>query len=187
MAERKIGSTWLKEYFKISNIKVSHQSYLGSRSKIEILQDGSVKETFQMNYVLKEETPLKHFEFALKYDDIQLNFFHYVLKAIPIKDIAEFIEDAPNFKYSRKIGFWYEFLIGESLPLKDRENYNYVDLIDSNLYFTGEIIKNSRWRVNNNLLGDFNFCPVIKKTDLILKTLATDFYGLLVELSNRYP
>ena len=115
MAERKIGSTWLKEYFKISNIKLSHQSYLGSRSKIEILQDGSVKETFQMNYVLKEETPLKHFEFALKYDDIQMNFFHCVLKAIPIKDIAEFIEDAPNFKYSRKIGFWYEFLIGESL------------------------------------------------------------------------
>ena len=114
MSEKPIGSTWLKQNYLLSNIKLSHESYLGTRSKVEVLQDGTVIETFQkMQYTLKADNPLSHFEFALKYDDVQMNFFQAVLKCIPVKDIVKFIKSAPNFKYSRKIGFWYEFLVGE--------------------------------------------------------------------------
>ena len=31
-----------------------------------------------------------------------------------------------------------------------------------------------------------NFCPIIKKTDAILKALDTDFSALLLEISGRY-
>ena len=85
------------------------------------MQDGTIIETFQKaQYTLKADTPLSHFEFALKYDDIQMNFFQAVLKSIPAKEIVEFIKSQPNFKYSRKIGFWYEFLTKERLPIEDR-------------------------------------------------------------------
>jgi hypothetical protein len=187
MSDKSIGSTWLKQNYQLSNIKLSHESYLGTRSKVEVLQDGTVKETYQkMHYSLKEENPLRHFEFALKYDDVQINFFQAVLKSIPKKDIVEFIKSAPNFKYSRKIGFWYEFLTKERLPIEIRPTINYVDLIDSKWYFTGVIVKNSRWRINNNLLGDVGFCPVIKKTDAILKLLAHDFSETLNKISKNY-
>jgi hypothetical protein len=186
MSDKSIGSTWLKQNYQLSNIKLSHESYLGTRSKVEVFQDGTITETFQMNYALKEDNPVSHFEFALKYDDVQMTFFQAVLKSIPVKDIVEFIRSAPNFKYSRKIGFWYEFLTKERLPIEDRPTINYVDLIDSKRYFTGVIVKNCRWRINNNLLGNVGFCPTIKRTDAILKVLALDFTETLNEISKNY-
>ena len=188
MSEKSIGSTWLKQNFQFSNFKLSHESYLGTRSKVEVLQDGTIIETFQRaQYTLKADTPLNHFEFALKYDDVQMNFFQAVLKCIPVKDIVDFVKSAPNFKSSRKIGFWYEFLTGERLPIEDRPTINYVNLLDPERYFTGVIEKNRRWRINNNLLGAVNFCPTIKRTDAISKVLAIDFSARLREISKKYP
>ncbi len=187
MSEKPIGSTWLKQNYQLSNIKLFHESYLGTRSKVEVLQDGTIIKTFQKaQYTLKADNPLSHFEFALKYDDVQMNFFQAVLKRIPVKDIVEFIKSAPNFKYSRKIGFWYEFLTGERLPIEDRPNINYADLIDSKRYFTGLNVKNSRWRINNNLLGDVGFCPTIKRTNAISEVLELDFFEMLRELTKNY-
>jgi len=187
MSERLIGSTWLKQYYQLSNIKLSHESYLGTRSKVEILQDGTMVETYQKaQYTLKADNPLSHFEFALKYDDVQLSFYQAVLKCIPETDIVEYITSAPGSKYSRKIGFWYEFLTGERLPIKDRPSINYVDLIDSKRYFSGVIVKNTRWRINNNLLGDAWFCPTIKKTDSIIKAFELDYPEMLRELAGGY-
>ena len=140
-----------------------------------------------MQYALKADNPVSHFEFALKYDDLQMNFFQAVLKCISVKDIVEFIKSTPNFKYSRKIGFWYEFLTKERLPIEDRPTINYVDLIDSNRYFTGVNVKNSRWRINNNLLGDVGFCPAIKRTDAISKVLEVDFSETLNKISKNSP
>jgi hypothetical protein len=187
MSDKSIGSTWLKQNYKLSNIKLSHESFLGTRSKVEVSQDGTVTETFQRrNYAIKADNPISHFEFALKYDDVQMNFFQAVLKSIPAKDIVEFIKSQPNFKYSRKIGFWYEFLTKERLPIEDRPVINYVDLIDSTRYFTGINVKNSRWRINNNLLGEVGFCPTIKRTEAISKVLALDFSETLNKISKNY-
>ncbi len=187
MSEKPIGSTWLKQYYQLSNIKLSHESYLGTRSKVEILQDGTIIETYQKaQYTLKIDNPLRHFEFALKYDDVQMSFYQDVLKCIPEKEIVEYIKSAPNFKYSRKIGLWYEFLTGRRLPIEDRLNINYVDFIDSKRYFTGVVVKNSRWRINNNLLGDVDFCPTIKRTNVIMKALELDYPEMLRELSRNY-
>jgi hypothetical protein len=187
MSEQSIGSTWLKQNYQLSNVKLSHESYLGSRSKVEVLQDGTVMETFQkLHYALKADNPVNHFEFALKYDDVQMNFFQAVLECIPVKAIVEFIKSAPNFKYSRKIGFWYEFLTKERLPIEDRPTINYVDLIDSKRYFTGVNVKNSRWQINNNLLGEVGFCPTIRRTDAISRVLELDFSEILNKLSKNF-
>ena len=187
MFEKPIGSTWLKQHYQLLSIKLLHESYLGTRSKVEILQDGTIIETYQKaQYTLKADNPLSHFEFALKYDDVQMSFFQAVLKCMAEKDIVEYLKSAPNSKYSRKIGFWYEFLTGERLSIEDRPNINYIDLIDSKRYFTGVIVKNSRWRINNNLLGDIGFCPTLKRTDTILNAIELDFSETLRELSKNY-
>jgi len=169
------------------SITLSHESYLGTRSKVKDLPDGSVIETFQkLNYALKEDNPLNHFEFAMKYDDVQMKFYQVVLKSIPVKDIVDYITAAPNSKYSRKIGFWYEFLIKERLPIEDRPVSNYIDLIDPKKYITGVIVKNGRWRINNNLPGNLDFCPTIKITDAISKVLELDFSKIFHKISKDY-
>jgi len=187
MSEKSIGSTWLKQYYQLSNIKLTHESYLGTRSKVEILLDGTIIDTYQKaQYTLKEDNPISHFEFALKYDDVQMSFYQAVLKCIPEKDIVEYIKSAPSSKYTRKIGFWHEFLTGKRLSIEDRPSINYVDLINSKHYFTGIIVKNTRWRINNNLLGDVGFCPTIKRTNVIIKAIELDYPEMLRELSKNY-
>ena len=40
---------------------------------------------------------------------------------------------------------------------------NYIDLLDPKRYITGKIIKNTRWRINDNLLGVSEFSRWVEK------------------------
>lgn len=47
---------------------------------------------------------------------------------------------------------------------------NYIDLLDPERYITGKIIKNTRWRINDNLLSVSRFSPVVRKNKFIEKS-----------------
>jgi hypothetical protein len=72
----------------------------------------------------------------------------------------------PNGRYSKRIGYLYEWLTGKKLKMAISVGGNYIDLLDPKRYITGKIIKNTRWRINDNLLGVSEFCPVGRKTSL---------------------
>ena len=187
MAGKPIGNTWLQEKLKIKEFHLTHQSNLGSRSKIEIQPDGTVYETYQANYALSKDTPLSHLEFALKYDNLQLDFYKSVFHKIPFKEVAIYVDSAPTSKYARKIGYWYEFLTGKKLPVNNREKGNYADLLECEKYYTGKIIKNARWLINDNLPGGAEFCPVVRKTNMLTDALSTDVAKQILELRKQYP
>jgi len=62
---------------------------------------------------------------------------------------------------------------------------NYIDLLDPERYITGKIIKNTRWRINDKLLGVSEFCPVVRKTqslkELITKDIRKEIENLKVD------
>ena len=58
MSENPIGSTWLNRTTSFQTLSCSHESYLGTRSKVEALQDGTVIETFQKCNMLLKQTIL---------------------------------------------------------------------------------------------------------------------------------
>src|SRR5690606_6560955 len=93
----------------------------------------------------------------------------------------------PRGSYQRRIGFLYEFLTGTRLPVEDTAKTNYVDLVDPEKYLTGKVEKASRWRINNNLLGTPEFCPVIRRTKQLAEGLSPDFQQLVRELTKRFP
>jgi Fic family protein len=49
------------------------------------------------------------------------------------------------------------------------------------------VIKNSRWRINNNLLGNSNFCPVIRRTKTLSELLEKDIRKCINGLKNEFP
>ena len=63
---------------------------------------------------------------------------------------------------------------------------NYIDLIDSERYLTGNIRKNNRWRINDNLLGEPDFCPVIRRNATIEEYLRIDFGEEIENLKTEY-
>ena len=179
------GSAWLRIHFGLSAYSLTHQSYIGSGSKMEVLPNGHIERTFGPGYAPASNTPLAHWEFALKYDHFNLPFFKAVLLRIGKDDIKEYINKSRTGKYARKTGFLYEFLTGMDLSIVISMG-NYVDLIEEDQYVTGPAKRNTRWRVNNNLLGNQLFCPVVRRSETLNKLLAWDLGNAIEGLRHAY-
>lgn len=120
--------------------------HIGNNGSIELTSKGNVEQVYKKPYN-PGDRPADNLEFLLKYYDINLDFLKDVMKQIPETEILAHIEDAPSSKYSRKIGFLYEFLTGNKLNLKKEITSNYVDLLEEDRYNTSTGIRNIRWRI----------------------------------------
>lgn len=185
--EKPAGNLWLQQHFGLQQYPLTHRSYIGTHPKIELFSTGEVDEIYRARYAVKEDTPLHHLEFALKYDDLSLDFLKAVFKKMPLFEIATYVSGSPSGRYERRIGFFYEMLTGEVVPLQGPVKGNYIDLIDPEKYITGKTIKSTKWHINDNLLGDFNFCPVVRKTRALEGALEVDLKDLIEELTRNYP
>jgi len=116
-----------------------------------------------------------HLEFALKYDGTNLGILARVFASADAHDIEAWVESKPTGKYVRRIWFLYEFLTGERLSLDDLTQGNYVDLLESKAYYTATRTRRiKRQRVNDNLLGSRQFCPMVRRTDALREYEAAD-------------
>ncbi|MBV7533252.1 Fic family protein [Chitinophaga sp. sic0106] len=181
-----VGSLWLKNKFNITGVSLTHCSYIGNNDSIEISNKGNIDQVYSRKYSPVEDTPLSHLEFSLKYDDLSLAFLRKIFDYIPIQDIERFIASSPAGKYSRKIGFFFEMLTGNKLAIKSSIGGNYVDLLENEKYVTGTVIKNTRWRVNDNLLGTDLYCPIVRKTNKLKELLKDDIRARLEQLKTDF-
>lgn len=95
-------------------------------------------------------------------------------------DVLAYVEKQPNGKYARQLGYLFELLTGEQLALKAAIGGAYVDLLDSEKYLVATTPeKNTRWHVNDNLLGSARFCPVVRRIPAIRTLLKADFTSRL--------
>jgi hypothetical protein len=133
-----------------------------------------------------EDTSLAHLEFSLKYDDLNLPFLKKVFEKIEANEIEKYVEAFPTGKYTRRIGFLFELLTGRQLTIKESITGNYVDLLDDDKYITGNITKNTRWRINDNLLGTASFCPVVRKTNKLKELLKQDINKKIEQLKVEF-
>lgn len=104
--------------------------------------------------------------FALKYEGLNLLFFKKLFQKLPEEEIKELVQIEPIGQYSRKIWFLYEWLMQKKLDIPDLTQGNFVNLVDEEMqYASPTAIKSSRHRINNNLAGTVDFCPLIFKTN----------------------
>lgn len=187
MTIKAAGFQWLKEHYNLSRQVLTHSSYIGNNGSIELTSKGNVEQVYGPKYAPAEDSPLFHLEFGLKYDDLSLDFLKSVFERIPPDEIKDFILQSPSGKYARKIGFLNEFLTDNTLELPRPITGNYTDLLDEDRYITGTIKKNSKWKINNNLLGNEFFCPVIRKTKSLAALMELDIKEKIKTLKESYP
>jgi fido (protein-threonine AMPylation protein) len=119
-------------------------------------------------YALKTpDNALHQLEFALKHEGVNLEIISACFAHIHKDDITHFINEKPAGKFRRILWFLFEFLGGEILDLDDAKQIPYVDLLDPKKYIVGKSIKSRRHAINNNLLGNKGFCPIVRKTALL--------------------
>jgi len=126
-------------------------------------------------------------EFAIKYDGINLEILAALFEIIDTQELVAYITSKPTGRYTRRIWFLYELLTGKILPLDDVTSGNYVDLLDPSEYYTSAPAQVRRQRVNNNLLGDAQFCPIVRRTQTLKDFEAKNLPEKCREVLAGYP
>ena len=122
-----------------------------------------------------EESLYRHLVFALKYEGINLLLFKKLFLALDQSQILELLRIEPTGQYSRKIWFLYEWLMDEKLDIPDLKIKNPIPLIDEKLQYAIPGKSSPRHRIINNLPGIREFCPLIRKTDLLVAEQKADW------------
>ncbi len=104
-----------------------------------------------------------HFEFGLKYERFNFEFFSRLFSCIDAEEVAAWVREEPTGRYARRTAFLYEWFTGRTLPVPDTApNVAYVDALDARQYLVaGQPERVRRWRINNNLPGCPEFCPLV--------------------------
>ncbi|PCI78232.1 MAG: cell filamentation protein Fic [SAR86 cluster bacterium] len=110
--------------------------------------------------------------FAFRHEVIDLLVMKRVFDALQLEDVANFVLSTPTGATARRVWFFYEFLTGRKLEIKDSETVTAVDAFEPDKYFAVKGKLSQRHRVRNNLLGPKEFCPVIRKTDTLSKLIS---------------
>ena len=76
--------------------------------------------------------------------------------------LEEWILQEPRGTYVHRVWFLYEALTGKLLDPDDVARTGYINILDPKLHVTGPVRTVRRQRVNNNLLGDNTYCPLIR-------------------------
>jgi hypothetical protein len=173
-----VGYKAITEKLALHTLPHYRASYIArqGRGKTIIDNDNEIH-IYPQSYALKNfDDLLENLAFALKHDGINLEIIHAFFRKIEKKMVVAYIQRQPTGIYSRKIWYLYEFLMKNQLPLADCKRINHVDLVDKKNYFTGTPVKSSRHAINDNLMGNSHFCPIIRRTEKIEHYINANFH-----------
>ncbi len=170
------GYLYLLEKFQLNDMIAHwHTSYVsvGSIHRTKI-QDSFIEDIYPQSYWPGEGIG-NHLEFALKYDGVNLGYLEIVFRAAKEDEVLAYIKSKPTGKYARRIWFFFEFLIGTELPIASLTRGNYTEALEPNQYYTalpGRRVQ--RQRIMDNLLGNREFCPIVRRTETLQEMNTTD-------------
>ena len=116
-----------------------------------------------------------HLKFALRYEGLHLGVLRAVVPRLDPAALATSIRAEPTSAYARRIWFLYETLTRTDLDVPNLTVGNYVSLAEPDNYYTGPVRRRPRHRVALNLLGDLNFCFIIRRTSELTNDDARHF------------
>ncbi len=88
-----------------------------------------------------------------------------IFRRLGAETITAIITASQGKQQARRCRFFYEWLSGERLQVEDASfGLRYLQLLDPECYFTGPPRQSPRHKITNNLPGNPNFCPVVRKT-----------------------
>jgi hypothetical protein len=175
-----VGYAWLIHHYGLALPKMSVEYYQGDHhSGIKTVEFGDSLRKLLPGRLKVEASPFEQLKLAIKYQGIRLQYLYVIFESIDPHLLEEKIAQTPTSKNARVIWFLYEWLLNKRLNLPDVTSGNYVELFDSNYYFTrntGERCR--RTRVVNNALGTRDFCPTVRKTKEVKALCDIDVYAL---------
>jgi len=147
------------------------RSWTRSGARKTVVTSEATKEYYPLIYA-----PLGiigNLKFALRYEPVDLSVYEALFKILDARLLEEWIKQEPTGAYVRRAWFLYEALTGKLLNASDVSRTGYINILDPKLHVTGPIRRVRRQRINNNLLGGSDYCPLIRRTDLLNRAMAS--------------
>jgi Fic family protein len=158
-----IGFSWLLNHFKL-NVPLRELSCISTK-RLSSQKINNGEWTLFDTKLKINNNAFSHLEFALKHEVLDLLVLKYILKNFSAEEITQNIEENPKRILSKKIWFYYEFLLNTPLAIDDLPVGKYDNLLDEQKYITSNIpTKSKRHKINNNLIGTSKICPIILRT-----------------------
>ena len=182
-----VGYSELVRRYSLNVLPHQSQAFIAQKGRRKTVIDGHRKTEI---YTKKYDPGVgvsDHLIFALKFEGLNLEILSLLFHAIDAKELEAFIIEKPAWKYARKIWFLYEFLTGKELDLPPTKVTNYVDLLEVAKHYTVNPTLEKRQKINNNLLGDRRFCPMIRKTETLKNYINLRLDERSMEVIGRYP
>jgi Fic/DOC family len=120
------------------------------------------------------KTSVGQLRFALRYEPIEVGVYKAAFHQIPKLEIERWIQSEPNGIFARRAWYLYELLTGSTLDVPDLTSGPYVDLLNPSLHVVGPAERIRRQRVFDNLLGNKDYCLLIRRTERLEADLSKD-------------
>lgn len=186
---RRAGYAALAERYGLDVIPNWHTSHVLTRGtrRHEVAGDSVVEEyptTYWPGDGLGDQL-----EFALKYDGTNLAILARLFQEIAESEMLAYVRAKPTGKYVRRAWFLYELITGIRLPMDDLPaRGSYVDLLEPDAYYTISPSRRvRRQRVNDNLLGNGDFCPTVRRTDTLRQQEDANLSQRCLDVVSGYP
>src|SRR3972149_3935711 len=111
-------------------------------------------------------------QFALRYEGINLEVLALLFAGAGRAELEAWLAAKPESHFARRGAYMYEWLTDNELVAAAPPKAAYVPAVDEKLQFgLAGGPRNSKFRVIDNLPGNRQFCPLVRKTDY-LQTMA---------------
>ncbi|MEJ6070294.1 cell filamentation protein Fic, partial [Psychrobacter sp. 16-Bac2893] len=156
-----IGAAWLIRYASIELVSPLYViSSIGGRR--QTYKDGDVIHNAYQETARPLDTIIAHLQFHMRHEVLNLELLTRLFEQVGADDVQAWVNAEPTGSYARRMAFLYEWLMGQQLAVPSNLGGNYVDALDAKKQVTSSpahVIKNARWRINDNLAGTRHFCP----------------------------
>ena len=126
-------------------------------------------------------------QFALRYEGINLEVLALLFTGAGRAELDAWLAAKPESHFARRAGYLYERLTGNELGARAAPKAAYVPILDEKLQFgLAGGTRNAKFRVINNLPGNREFCPLVRKTDFLKAMARKDLNRQTRETLARY-
>ena len=183
-----IGGVWLVKYADIELVAPLYVlSSIGSRR--ETVKDGDFLHNIYQDTMRPDDAFIAHLQFHLRHEVVHFELLYRVFQKVGGSDIQAWVHNEPTGQYSRRSAFLYEWLTGDQLTVPKNIGGNYADALDSKKLVASspaQVIKNARWRINDNIAGTPDLCPMLVKTERFNQSINIDISTMLNTLNDEF-
>lgn len=164
---RPCGYEALVDRYRLRCLPHWHSSYVASVSRRHTVHapDGRVTDVYRAGQWPGDD-PIVHLVFALRYDGVSLEILAETFEHLGPDPLAEAVRAKPTSAYLRRLWFFYEWLTGDRLNLPDAQRGSYVPALDDRYLAHPAPRHSRRHRVLDNLLGDRDWCPLVRRAGI---------------------